>query len=157
MSSADTEATLVSEIMRLVRAWVEHEVRLSRTPSSSPLTQGVMERTFAAEEAFEAAVTRVVAERDEAVLIANAFQAERAVAKPTQEDWLVQWAKDHGGMVRISEARPAFIAAGLTEAKPRNIYGNMMTVMERSEHFEQIDTGTFRCTLRHRTHPQESP
>jgi len=63
---------------------------------------------------------------------------------PTQEEWLAQWAEDHGGIVRISEARPAFIASRLTNANPRNIYGNIMSVMKRSPHFEKIATGTFR-------------
>ncbi|MEA2512334.1 MAG: hypothetical protein QOJ59_1821 [Thermomicrobiales bacterium] len=64
--------------------------------------------------------------------------------KPRQEDWLARWARDHDGIVRISDARPSFIAAGLTEAKPRNIYGNIMGVMNRSADFEQVDKGTFR-------------
>lgn len=64
--------------------------------------------------------------------------------KPTQTDWLIQWARDHDGIIKVSEARRAFLAAGLTDAKPRNVYSNIVGMLSRSGEFEQVDVGIFR-------------
>lgn len=94
-------------------------------------------------EWIEIARAVVAALGEQGLVVVRREDAAR-VKPPTQADWLVAFAKGHEGIVRVTDAKKALIAAGKTHAKTGNIYGHLTGLIERSDEYEKVGPGTYR-------------
>src|SRR6266540_6594521 len=62
----------------------------------------------------------------------------------THEAGLMRLAKENDGLVKVSEARRIFIAAGLARGNPKHVGPHLYHLLTKSEDFERVAPGTFR-------------
>lgn len=146
-------STLVSKLQELQAQATEQEERLVTLRSDIDAYQRVI-ASLSGQEAIPNLHSR------EAVVIASQTHALRqppsspprsrrpTPAKKgsgeTQVEWLMRYAREHGGVVAVREAKPHFIASGLTRSKPRNISSHIYGALSRSSQFEKSGEGQFR-------------
>lgn len=63
--------------------------------------------------------------------------------RKTQYDYLVDFAKSNGGVVRVSDARDMFVNLGITKSDQRTVYTNIHHLLRTSDEFEPSGRGEF--------------
>jgi hypothetical protein len=85
-----------------------------------------------------------VARQREPVLAANLAHWRAKLRNLTHLEALIRIAEENHGIVRSAEAKRIFIAAGVSEGKPKNIPSQIYRLLADSGEFEKVEPGVFR-------------